>query len=253
MYLQFLIIPLALISGAVFSKFFDHKSKIKDYIWPVIISVVIFLVQFVNHYTPPLYPKTEWISRILSFKWNFLFPFMGGSGPLPFYVSFAFIGLIWVACIVCVVLAVKKVITLRKFFIAILVLGLFYNAVFMEEYSFGKINGSAKVLVRGAVVFIKNNSEIKKVTVYNENGGWEIFSMGKYRKRLYIDPRFDVSEKIASLNKYKEHYLVVNIPKIDSNTIFQHYFDSCKIIYNAVDKKISATVYDCRNAPDIKL
>lgn len=252
-YLQFLIVPLSIICGAVFAKSLSQEIKNTDYIWPIIIAVAVFLIQFANHSTPPLYPKTEWINRILSLKWNFLFPFTGGSGPLPFYVSFAFMGVIWVACLLFALTTLRDIISRKNVIAMILVLGLFYNMVFIEEYSLGKINGSTKILIKQAAAFIKENDDIKKVTVYNENGGWEIYSMGKYRKRLYIDPKFDVKEKVVSLNRYKEHYLVVNIPTIDPNTVFQKYFNSCQIVYRALDKKISATVYDCRKAPDIKL
>lgn len=252
-YLQFLITPLVIICGAVFAKYLNKETKISNYFWPVVVSVAIFLIQFAGHYAPPLYPKTEWISRILSFKWNFLFPFTGGSGPLPFYISFAFMGISWLACVLAALAVFKSGISKKNFLIPILVLGIFYNVAFIEEYSFGQINGSTKVLIKKVTTFIKNTDDIKKVTVYNENGGWEIYSMGKYRKRLYIDPKFDVKEKIASLNLYKEHYLVVDIPTIDPNTVFQKYFNSCKIVYRALDKQISATVYDCRRAPNLKL
>jgi hypothetical protein len=91
------------------------------------------------------------------------------------------------------------------------------------------------------------------VTVYNDNGGNEIQEIGKYRKRLYTDPKFDVNEKVATLNQYKEHYLEINVPRIDPNSVYRKYLDSCKIIYSNTDKSISAIVYDCTKAPDIKI
>ena len=91
------------------------------------------------------------------------------------------------------------------------------------------------------------------VTAYNDNGGNEIQEIGKYRERLYVDPKFDVNEKVSNLNNYKEHYFVLNVPRLDQNSVYQKYFDSCHIIYDKVDKKMSAIIYDCRNIPDIKL
>ena len=135
----------------------------------------------------------------------------------------------------------------------VLSIGLIYNFVFLEEYLFGYWNGSASRLLYGTVEFIKNNPDIKMVTVYNDNGGSEIQVIGKYRKRLYVDPKFDINEKITSLNQYKEHYFVIDIPRIDPKSIYQKYFSSCIVIYNKVDKKISATVYDCGRAPNIKI
>lgn len=91
------------------------------------------------------------------------------------------------------------------------------------------------------------------VTVYNDNGGYEIQNIGKYRKRLYTDPAFGAEVKMATLNQYKEHYLEVNVPRIDPTSFYRRYFDSCKIAYQDVDRSISATVYDCNLAPDIKI
>lgn len=141
----------------------------------------------------------------------------------------------------------------KDLLIGIFILSLSYNGVFIEEYLFGRINGNASSLIRGVKNFISTNNDIKKVTVYNDTGGWDIQETGKYRKRLYIDPKFDIKEKVMTLNQYKEHYMVVNIPRIDPTTVYQKYFDTCIVVYEKIDQKISAKVYDCRYAPDLKI
>src|SRR3989344_1836556 len=241
-YFQFLVIPLCIISGAVFSKYF---SRNKIVIWAVAVSVIIFSLQFIHHFTPPLYPKTEWIHRLVSLKWNFLYPFSGGSGPLPFYVSFLFIVLIWVLGLVLALFVFKKRELKSVALATILILGVLYNGVFIEEYLFGGINGSSSTLVAGAVEFIKNDQDIKKVTVYNDNGGFNVQQTGKYRKRLYIDPKFGTKEKAETLNQYKEHYMVVDIPHVDSDTIYTKYWNTCSVIFEEVSGTISSRVYDC--------
>jgi 4-amino-4-deoxy-L-arabinose transferase-like glycosyltransferase len=252
-YFQFSIIPLSLISGAVFARFLNSFQGIdfKKVTLPLVAGVTIFLFQFLNHFTPSLHPKTEWINRIISGQWNFLFPFMGGSGPTPFYVSFLFVALIWISALALVMFAFKKRDFTKGALIGILILGIFYNGVFVEEYLFGKINGSTPELVKEATTFIVENEDIKKVTVYNDNGGNEIRNTGKYRKRLYIDPKFDVEDKIGNLNKYKEHYLVIDIPKINPESIYMEYFNSCQSIYEKQSGKISANIYDCKNTPNL--
>ena len=89
--------------------------------------------------------------------------------------------------------------------------------------------------------------------MYNDNGGYDIQNIGKYHKRLYTDPKFGVEEKMVNLNLYKEHYLEVNIPRIDPNSFYRRYLDSCEVIYKKTDKSISAIVYNCESAPDVKL
>jgi hypothetical protein len=143
---------------------------------------------------------------------------------------------------------------MRKMALLVLIpIGLIYNGIFAEEYLFGKMYGSAPRLLTPVVEYIKNNPEIQYVTVYNDNGGAEIQAIGKYRKRLYTDPAFDINDKIKTLNTYKEYYLEINIPRIDPNSIYRKYFNSCGVIYQKTDQKISATVYDCRNASDLSI
>ncbi len=255
-YLQFLIIPLSAIGSVMVVSVFKSNNDLrnKEYLLLgcLFASILLFLL-FVSHFVPSLHPKSAWIGRVLSFKWNFLYPFSGGSGPLGFYVSFLFMSMAWLVSLVLVSVAYFKT-NLRKMVVLVLIpIGLIYNLVFIEEYLFGYLYGSAPRLLTNAVQFIENNPDIKMVTVYNDNGGNEIRSIGKYRKRLYTDPAFDISEKIATLNTYKEHYLEINVPRIDPNSVYRKYLDSCEVVYKETDKSISATVYDCKKVPDIKI
>ncbi len=254
-YFQFLVVPLCVISGIIAAKLFEDKNVKfgrRNIIMIFAVAILIFGLQLLSHFVPPLHPKAEWVARVISLKWNFLYPFTGGSGPLGFYVSFLFMAAAWILSVIFIASGLLKS-RLRKIaLLATVFIGLVYNGVFVEEYLFGKINGSAPQLLAGAAAFIRDNSEIKKVTVYNDNGGYEIQKTGKYRKRLYVDPAFGVDAKIATLNEFKEHYLEINIPRIDPNSFYRKYFDSCIIAYKQTDRSISATVYDCRNAPDLK-
>jgi hypothetical protein len=254
-YLQLLILPLTVLTTISISTIYmrDNGREKEFILLGVVLALCLIFVQSFVHYVPPLHPKSLWISRVFSLKWNFLYPFSGGSGPLGFYVSFLFIALSWFISIVLLVVSRWKK-HYRKIAICIMIpVGLVYNGMFIEEYLYGYFNGSSSRLLTHAVQFIKNDPEIKMVTVYNDNGGNEIQEIGKYRKRLYVDPKFDINEKIDSLNKYKEHYFVLNVPRINPDTIYQKYFNSCIEVYKENDKSISATVYDCRNAPDIQI
>ncbi len=255
-YLQFVIVPLCAISSVVIVSILKSDSDLrnKEYLLlGLLIASFLSVLLFVPHFVPSLHPKMAWLKRIFDMKWNFLYPFSGGSGPLGFYVSFLFMSMAWLVSMVLVSIAYFKT-NLRKMVVLVLIpIGLIYNLVFIEEYLFGYLYGSAPRLLTNAVQFIENNPDIKMVTVYNDNGGNEIRSIGKYRKRLYTDPAFDINEKIATLNTYKEHYLEINVPRIDPNSIYRKYLDSCETVYKEIDKNISATVYDCKKVPDIKI
>jgi hypothetical protein len=253
-YLQLLILPLSVLTAATIveiTRTGDKRSK-EFLLLGIAVSVVLVLLGSLPHFVPPLHPKTEWISRIIHMKWNFLYPFSGGSGPLGFYVSFLFMGATWIISFLVVIFSKIKLEYEKLALLFILPIAITYNGIFIEEYLVGHFNGYAPGLLSKAVQFIKEDKDIKMVTVYNDNGGYDVQQTGKYRKRLYVDPKFDINEKIATLNMYKEHYFVLDVPRIDPSSVYQKYFDSCKIIYHDVDKKMSATIYDCRSAPDIK-
>lgn len=251
-YLQFLIIPLCIVSGVVVEKYLNYKytrppdgQGIMNYALPILIPIIIFSTQFLNHYIPPLYPKTEWISRILSLKWNFLYPFSGGSGPLPFYISFVFMAFVWICSLVLTIGAFIKSNFKKQVLASVLILGVLYNGVFIEEYLFGKINGSARKLVKASTEFIKNNKEISKVIVYNDNGAREIQETGKYARRLYATPQFEKSYR-KILPDFNGHVLYINIPKVGDNNFYSNYLNSCKNIYERQDKYIKAIVFNCK-------
>ncbi|MCX6701656.1 MAG: glycosyltransferase family 39 protein [Candidatus Zambryskibacteria bacterium] len=254
-YLQLLILPLTVMTAVIITPviFTTEKRKREFVLLGIIVALILVVLQSLPHYVPPLHPKAEWISRILSLRWNFVYPFSGGSGPLGFYVSFLFMALAWIISLVALIFAKIKPQYKKLIIIFLIPIGLAYNGVFIEEYLIGFWNGSAPKLLVPAVEFIKNNPDIKKVIVYNDNGGNDIRATGKYDARLYIDPKFEVNikDKIASF-VLKEHFFVLNIPRFGSDTMYQRYFDTCQIIYNQTDKKISAIIYDCQNAPPLK-
>ncbi len=249
-YFQFMIVPLSIIGGVLASNIFkpmEIRSKLKFISAGFALAVGVFLLQFLPHYVPALYPKTEWFNRALGLRWNFVFPFTGGSGPEGFYISWLFMALVWLATAILAVLGLIKTNWRKPVWTMILIVGFLYNAVFIEEYLFGRINGNPNVLARNAVNFIKNNQDISKVITYNNTSGPELAKIGKYQRRLYIAPKFESSYEDI-LKNFKGHYLVIDIPRIHPSSPYAKYFLSCAVIYEDYSKKISAKIYDCRNA-----
>lgn len=246
-YLQLLILPLTIMTTIVITPilFSEEKRKKEFVLLGVIVALIFIILQSVPHYVPPLHPKEEWLSRIFSLKWNFVYPFSGGSGPLGFYVSFLFIGLTWVVSFGALIFAKAKP-QYRKLAIAFLIpLGIAYNGVFIEEYLVGFWNGNAPALVGRAVEFIKNDTNISKVIVYNDNGGNEIREINKYARRMYAAPEFlDVYEKY--LKDFSGHVLYIDIPRVSPNTFYSNYLNSCSVIYKDTDKYITVEVLDCQ-------
>ncbi|MFA7216939.1 MAG: glycosyltransferase family 39 protein [Candidatus Paceibacterota bacterium] len=246
-YLQLLILPLTVIVTVIMTPvIFEKNKRKKEFILlGSSVALAFFLLQYIPHFVPPLHPKSEWIGRVLSLRWNFLYPFSGGSGPLGFYISFLFIGLSWLLSIFVLVLGYIKPQLKNLLIIFIIPLGLIYNIVFTAEYLFGLQNGSAPKLLTEVTEFIKNNPEIETVVVYNDNGAQEIKDIGKYERRLYAVPDFESTyrEFFAS---YSGHLLYIDIPKISEDSFYWEYFKSCDSIYSKTDGYIKSEVFDCR-------
>ncbi|TSC74738.1 MAG: hypothetical protein G01um101444_173 [Parcubacteria group bacterium Gr01-1014_44] len=250
-YFQFMIVPLSVISGVVMTHILQsaggqiwEKSR-RFIILGLLISAGVFFLQFVPHFVPSLWPKTEWFNRALSFKWNFVFPFTGGSGPLGFYISWLFMAVVWLLSLSLTIMAFLKSQWRKPIWVLILILGLTYNAVFIEEYLFGKINGNPNYLLEKTLVFIENNNDIKKVINYNNIGLYKLTKIGKFERRLYVAPKHE-AVYAEELPKFKGHFMVIDMPRLDPNGPYAKYFSSCGVVYEAYSQKISSKVYDCR-------
>ena len=105
--------------------------------------------------------------------------------------------------------------------------------------------------IKKAVAFIAANPQIDKVITYNDIGNLELNQIGKYERRIYVAPKNDAEHK-QTLNNFKGHYLVVDIPRLSPDSIYARYFSPCQSIYQARHRQISDTVYDCAKAIDLK-
>lgn len=247
-YLQFLIIPLCVVAGAVLAKIFT-QSKVSKRETGVLVGVLlsglaVLALQFIPHSVPPHYPKADWLWRALSLKWNFLFPFTGGSGPAGFYVSFLFIALLWIGALALVLWARRNIGLAKGAAAGILVLSLLYNGVFIEEYLFGKINGSLPRLFAGALDFVSASDGIREVVSYNGVGGHELKKLDKWRRRFYAAPQFEAANR-EFFSNYSGHVLYINIPRIGEDNFYYDYLKSCLVAYREEDKYITALVLGC--------
>lgn len=253
-YLQFLILPLSAIGGLALSQlpwkeFLSTRGAKLVLLGSVLAAAALFLINFLPHDVFGLHPKTEWLSRVAGFRWDFLFPFTGGSGPLGFYVSFLFIALSFIVSAIISALALLKKPWKTGLAIVFLAIAVAYNGVMAEEFIFGKLNGSSRVLYP-ALGYIEGNGSISSVVTYNDIGTYELSAMGKHKQRLYIAPQFEEGNR-ETLNLFKGHYLIVDIPRINPESFQGKYFESCDILFERSSGKISSRVYDCGGAPDV--
>lgn len=248
-YLQFIIVPLSIIGGVSLSRIFAN-SEFKKFPSSIIVGVVaaclLFATQFVGHFVPPLWPKSEWINRVIEFRWNFLMPFTGGSGPVGFYVSWLYIALNWIIVAILVVWSFFKNRRRESLLAIVIVLSVGYNTVFIEEYLFGRINGNVTNLINRAVAFIDKDPHIDKVVKYNNIAGYELAKIHKNDRRLYVAPKYEPFNR-EEMSKFSGHYLVIDMPRLDQSGFYVKYFSLCDVVYKDFSQKITATIYDCEH------
>lgn len=252
-YLQFLIIPLVSFAAVYLAQQVALARYRVFALVGCVAALGIFALQFAPHAVPSLYPKAAWIGRILSLRWDMLYPFSGGSGPLTFYVSFLVIGISWLLSAATVMLGWWRPMLRPALLLVLLPVAFAYSMIFTEEYLFGKVNGHAPGLVARAAAHIAADPAITRVVVYNDNGGDEVRKTGKYEKRLYTSPDFDWRDKARTMNAFSGHYLVIDTPPVDPASMFAAYFATCIPVYQDTDRYMHATIYDCRQAPPIVL
>ena len=245
-YLMVAVIPLSALSGAVFAQMREEKCSRCWLGTGLVVALFLAFLQFLPHAVPPLYPKGEWLTRILGLKWNFLVPFMGGSGPTGFYASWLFLSVAWIIALGVAVWVFIRRNALPVFRPLVLVIGIIYSVSMVSELLFGYPHGSSKKVLDDALRYIEKTPSVQSVITFNDIGGHSLNKMGKYGRRMYAVPKY---EKLYQelLNNHYGHLLVVDIPRIYQNSIYWRYVSSCQPEFVSRSGYISATLYNCAN------
>ncbi len=244
-YLMFSIIPLAAISGSILASLTPLSRNIKSTLLAgTLFSLAVFALNFFHQTVLPLYPKQEWFARVFHGDWDMLIPFTGGSGPIGFYVSFLFIAVVFLLSLFLALTARLRIFSVSSVVIILLILGVAYNAVFIEEYQWGNINGSPARVLRQTLLVVQSRSDISSVITYNDTGAHELSRMGKYANRFYAVPEYESVHK-TRFSEFDGHFLIVDIPRIYGGSYYESFFRSCTVVFRTQSGHIMGTVYDC--------
>ena len=244
-YLMFTIVPLCVISGATLSQIFAPFS-VREHAYRVISGILIVTalaaLLFVSPEVVPLYPKTEWFSRVIHGDWNILTAFNGGSGPVGFYMSFLVIASSFLVAVAAALLGRIRRSLLGIVAVIIVCVGVAYNAAFIEEFSFGKVYGSVEVVLNSTVAYLKTADDIKRVSTHNDIGAYQLKQIGKYDgSHFTAAPQFEAVAR-AHLPAFEGVFLVVDMPPLYDG-FYRDFFKSCRILYTVRSGVITSTVY----------
>jgi glycosyltransferase involved in cell wall biosynthesis len=242
-YLMFLVVPLAAISGTVIARVLPTLSRREMLLGGglgVIFAIALLFLNFLSPRVVPLYPKQQWILDILHGHWNTLFVFTGGDGPVGVYLSLLFIGASFIACLALLIVARFR---FRSLLVSVLVICVAYNAVFVQEFLYGTLNGSAKTALHQSLDFIRTH-DVGAVITHGEIGKYELDGMDKYAGRFYAVPGNEEGHK----ERFAGHdgsYLVINVPRFNIDSFYARFFAQCSALHATRSGEIEATIYDC--------
>jgi len=247
-YLLFLAAPLSAITGVITARVFSRtKTSTGNFalsISGVCAAVAVYMSQYLPHVVAPLYPKSEWFSRVLHGEWTVLTPFTGGSGPLGFYVSFLLIGSSFVLAGIYAALGLIRPHLQRGALIAIILISVAYNTVFIGEFSFGTMYGNAGDLLKTLIVDIEKNPTITRVITYNDIGAYELTKLNRYADRFYAAPQYEAVHAVR-FEAHTGHYLVIDVPHINPDSFYGRFFSQCNVIVERHSGVITGTIYEC--------
>lgn len=246
-YLMYSIVPLCAIAGTILTNVFSSQ-KLTDlslgFFLGAIVSGVLIVLTALPHQIMAQYPKTAWLNAILLGHWNILFPFTGGNGPLGFYMSFLMMAGAFILC-AAIVFAGRFSIRFRLTAItAIVVIGFVYNVIFIQEFFWGKLNGSAPQVLAESLKYIANTPAITDVLTHADAGSYELKGMGKYAGRFYAVPAYVEGHK-KLFAEHRGHYLVVNIPLLNEDGFYSRFFATCTSVFSTSSGVIEGNVYYC--------
>lgn len=245
-YLMFLIIPCCIISAEVLSNMMEEFNWRKEYRRIILISVAFVLfsaaILSLPHSVLPLDPKIDYVNYIKSLNFNFLIPFTGGSGPSGFYFSAQYILWSWIGAAILLVSGLLWKSNKQKLILGFVILGIGYNAIFLNEYLFGRLFGSVPNVAKESVQYVINNPQIKDVTTYYAHGAYYLLLTEKYAGRFYTAPSRDYSPRF---NAYKGYYMVVDFPAIDKKGKYWAFLERCTVDKQFKDKDVTSYIFNC--------
>lgn len=245
-YLMYTIVPLCAIAGVVFAKILSTISRtdiLYGFLLGGVSSVLLVATNFLPHTVLPLYPKTAWLTAVAAGHWNILMPFTGGNGPLGFYMSFLVIACGFIVSAFLALMAMFFVRFRRSTLIALIIVSISFNALFIEELIWGGINGSAPVALRAGIAYIQEHN-IRSVITHADAGAYELNALGVYAGRFYAVPSYEEGHR-ELFSKHSGRYLVVDMPHLNEGSFYSKYFETCDVEFATSSGVIHAYVYDC--------
>lgn len=244
--LLLIVAPLCAIIGVTLATQISRISDLRPAYCAALLlgGIGLLALNFLPQEALSLYPKSAWVKEILGLHWNILIPFVGGSGPAGFYVSFLFIAASFLVAGGITLFALIRPQWRRQLVTALLFLSILYAGIFTEELYFGKINGSTRDVLNDSIEYIRQSDKVTSVITHGATGAFELWQMGKFAERFYAVPQYEERYK-ELFSTFRGHYLVVDIPRWDQHSFYEDFFSHCASTFTSASGVIRGHVYEC--------
>jgi len=240
-YFMFIIAPAVIISGHVIYSLLSGLDK-RRFLFSILgFAVFLAFTLLISYDVVPLNPKEAYVQKVKDLDFNFLIPMTGGSGPIGFYVSAQFVLWVWVVGFLWLLFNKKKMAV--AFFI---VFGVGYNLLLSSENLTGAFYGNVNNITKASVERVISDQEINDVVTYYDAGVYYLKIADKYTGRFYTAPSRDYSQR---LTYHGGHYMIVDFPAIDKNSLYWKLISRCEIAQKFTDKYVDSYIFDCRSLP----
>ncbi len=233
-YLMALIAPVCILAGAYCNSAWQESSRTFSVVILMSIAGIVFYGALANlsPTTLPGYPKSQFVSNLLTGEWNFLFPITGGSGPSGFYIPVLFILGMWIIALLLGILILRRKATALALPLLIGVV-VSYNVLFIREATGQGLYPTAAASTQAALQYLKATSPQATVITYNDHGAYELHQEGRYAGRFYAVPEYEENnlQKLKSKN-YSGQVLVTDFPEINKHSGYWAYLSDCMQVYH---------------------
>ncbi|MBI4146924.1 glycosyltransferase family 39 protein [Candidatus Woesearchaeota archaeon] len=246
-YLMTIIYPLAILAGIFINKILPALKKNAAFFAR---ATLLFLLPgiFLNSMqaeTLPLYPKTAYVEHILTANLLFWVPLTGGSGPIGFQVTAAFIITFFSLAFAFIIIGLLNKKRATTFFLMFLSITLAYNLILTEEFVFSAMSPNVQAVGKQTLNSVLTNPNIKKIITFNDAFAYELVKSGKYGGRFYAVPEY-FDANLAKFDKHNGTFMIIDYPQISRESKYWKYFTTCKTMQTFSDKNSTlGYILDC--------
>lgn len=244
-----LLPAIAIVCGAFLARIqWSRRDAITVAFFAMGSYLALLALQLTPGFIFPLYPKSEYIARVLLFQWEFYVPFHSSTGPFGFFVEFGTMmaGFIASAVALAIYAFVKNPRWSRTALLLFLGIGLAYNAVLLQEYYVSPtspdINGVSWEVTH---YVLENIPSDRKISTY------QFFGMYFFREYDMTYFGFHAQDDPATnewLSQTDRTLIIIDYPVIPKDSVFWKTINECALERSFADKgHTMGYVFDCRN------